>query len=91
MDNIEISDLRQDELEAKGVFTWPIWEKEVSTFPWTYSASESCYIIEGDVTVTPDDGRAPATFGAGDFVVFPEGMSCTWEIRKPVKKHYKFG
>jgi uncharacterized cupin superfamily protein len=25
----------------------------------------------------------------GDLVTFPEGMSCTWKIRKDVKKHYK--
>ncbi|MFP3875020.1 MAG: cupin domain-containing protein, partial [Thiohalophilus sp.] len=26
----------------------------------------------------------------GDLVTFPAGMSCTWEIREPVKKHYDF-
>ena len=26
-----------------------------------------------------------------DLVVFPEGMSCTWEVHKAVKKHYRFG
>jgi hypothetical protein len=26
-----------------------------------------------------------------DLVTFPAGMSCTWEIRTPVRKHYTFG
>ena len=33
----------------------------------------------------------PFDHGAGDLVTFPAGMSCTWKVRKPVKKHYKFG
>lgn len=77
------------DVEADGVFDWPIWEKEVSTFPWSYDASETCYFLEGDVVVTPDGG-APVQMGKGDLVTFPAGMSCTWEIREPVKKHYKF-
>ena len=28
--------------------------------------------------------------GKGDLVTFPAGMSCTWEIRRPVRKHYRF-
>jgi uncharacterized protein len=28
---------------------------------------------------------------AGDLVVFPEGMSCTWDASVGVDKNYKFG
>ena len=76
-------------LEDMGVFSWPIWEKEVSSFPWAYDMTEVCYILEGEVTVTPDGGE-PVSIGPGDLVRFPEGMSCTWEITKPVRKHYDF-
>jgi uncharacterized protein len=69
---------------------WPIWTKEVSTFPWSYDESETCYFLEGDVVVTPDGGD-PVTMGKGDRVTFPEGMTCTWKVRQPVRKHYKFG
>ena len=24
-------------------------------------------------------------------LTFPRGMSCVWDIRKPVRKHYRFG
>jgi uncharacterized cupin superfamily protein len=77
-------------LAALGVESWPIWTKEPSTFPWTYDDSETCYLLAGDVTVTPDEGK-PVKFGAGDLVTFPAGMSCTWEIRAGVRKHYRFG
>jgi hypothetical protein len=80
----------RDQLEKADVFTWPIWEKEVSEFPWHYDEQEVCYFLEGDVEVTPEGGK-PARFGKGDLVTFPQGMSCTWKVLKPVRKHYKFG
>jgi len=79
-----------DMLTELGVFDWPIWQKEVSTFPWYYDNKEVCYLLEGSVTVTPDNG-APVSFGKGDMVTFPAGMSCNWEIREDVRKHYRFG
>lgn len=77
-------------LETMGVFDWPIWEKEASEFPWHYDQKETCYLLEGEVTVTPDGG-SPTHFGKGDLVIFPQGMSCTWNITKDVRKHYRFG
>ena len=79
----------EEQLEALGVRNWPIWTKEVSTFPWTYDSSETCLFLEGDVIVTPEDGQ-PVKMGKGDLVTFPQGMSCTWEIRQAVRKHYNF-
>ncbi len=76
-------------LDEWGVKHWPIWEKEISTCPWSYDAQEVCYLLEGEVVVTPDGGE-PVNIGVGDLVTFPAGMSCTWEIRKPVRKHYNF-
>ena len=76
-------------LDTLGVRDWPIWNKDVSTFPWTYDSSETCYFLAGDVIVTPDGG-APVLMGKGDLVTFPAGMSCTWEIIKDVEKHYDF-
>ena len=69
---------------------WSIWEKEVSTFPWSYDEMETCYFLDGDVVVTPDGGE-PVSMGKGDMVTFPAGMSCTWEIKQPVRKHFIFG
>ena len=77
-------------LEALGVQRWPTWTKEISNFPWTYGEQEIAYVLEGEVVVTPDGG-APVSFVAGDLVTFPAGMSCTWEVKKPLRKHYRFG
>jgi len=77
-------------LSALGVSSWPTWSKEVSTFPWTYSEQEVAYVLEGEVVVTPKGGE-PVKFGKGDLVTFPAGMSCTWDVRQPLRKHYQFG
>jgi uncharacterized cupin superfamily protein len=69
--------------------SWPIWEKEASEFPWEYNDKETCLILEGEVTVTNEDGEE-FNFGAGDWVVFPQGMKCKWNIKKDVRKHYNF-
>jgi uncharacterized cupin superfamily protein len=83
---------RPDEkrLKTLGVFDWPIWTKEASEFPWTYVEPETCYFLEGDVTVTPEGGT-PVRVRQGDLVTFPSGMSCTWKVHNPVRKHYRFG
>ena len=77
------------QLEKAGVRSWPIWTKEESEFPWSYDSSETCYLLEGDVIVTPDGGK-PVHVGAGDLVTFPKGMSCTQKVQKAVRKHYTF-
>ena len=80
----------QKRLEELGVLDWSIWTKEASEFPWTYDESETCYFLEGEVVVSPENGE-PVEIGKGDLVTFPKGMSCTWKIRKDVKKHFIFG
>jgi len=79
-----------ERLQELGISKWPIWTKEASEFPWTYDEQEKCFFLEGDVVVTPDGGE-PVQMGKGDFVTFPKGMSCTWKIKKNVRKHYQFG
>jgi uncharacterized protein len=79
-----------EKLNELGVSNWSIWTKEASEFPWTYDDRETCYLLEGEVIVTPKGGQ-PVQFGKGDLVTFPAGMSCTWKILKDVKKHYRFG
>ena len=73
-----------------GCRSWPIWTKEISTFPWSYDATETCYFLEGEVVVTPQGGGDAVRVGQGDLVTFPVGLSCTWEVRRPVRKHYSF-
>lgn len=85
---IKVQKLSDPELREKGVFSWPVWEKEACEFDWHYDSSEQCYFLEGDVTV--DAQGESVHIGKGDFVVFPKGLSCTWKIKKAVRKHYQF-
>jgi uncharacterized cupin superfamily protein len=80
----------EDTLQQLGVFDWPIWEKETSEFPWHYDEQETCFLLEGEVEVTPEGGES-VRFGKGDLVTFPAGMSCRWNIIQAVRKHYRFG
>jgi len=78
------------EEEIKMAEGWPTWTKEVSEFDWSYNEKETCLILKGRAEVTSKDGET-ASFGAGDFVVFPVGLECTWKIIEPIEKKYKFG
>ena len=79
-----------ERLKELGVLNWPIWTKEASEFPWTYNEPETCYFLEGEVTVSGEDGEV-VKVSQGDLVIFPAGMSCTWKISREVRKHYRFG
>lgn len=76
-------------LDAMNVDSWPIWTKEVSKFDWSYDQTEVCYILAGEVFVTPT-GSEPVHIQEGDLVNFPAGMSCVWDIKSPIRKHYLF-
>ncbi|KAJ1271185.1 hypothetical protein BS78_06G109600 [Paspalum vaginatum] len=82
----------ESRLSELGVRQWPKWGCEKSKFPWTYSAKETCYLLQGKVKVYPE-GHGEDDFveiAAGDLVVFPKGMSCTWDVAEAVDKHYNF-
>ena len=85
---IDVKRPEKEDMENEGVLDWPIWEKEVSRFDWHYDSDETCYLLEGQVEVTTPDGQS-VRFGAGDLVHFPAGLSCTWDISVPVKKHFR--
>ncbi len=75
--------------EKENMFKEPIWTCEISTFPYHYDERERCFILEGDVTVS--SAEQTISFGPGDYVIFPKGLDCTWDVKKPVRKHYLFG
>eukprot|EP00542_Grammatophora_oceanica_P016446 CAMPEP_0194047860 /NCGR_PEP_ID=MMETSP0009_2-20130614/25859_1 /TAXON_ID=210454 /ORGANISM="Grammatophora oceanica, Strain CCMP 410" /LENGTH=110 /DNA_ID=CAMNT_0038693589 /DNA_START=186 /DNA_END=518 /DNA_ORIENTATION=+ len=77
-------------LDSKGVFSWGTWGCAAGKFPWSYGENESCYLLAGKVTVTPTDGRPAVTFEKGDFVTFPAGLSCEWDVAEAVQKHFLF-
>ena len=90
MSEITVKYLSEKEILEKKVRSWPIWSCEVSEFPWEYIEQESCYILEGQVDITTEDGEI-VSIGPGDFVVFPRGLKCEWKVRQSVLKHFSFG
>jgi uncharacterized cupin superfamily protein len=78
----------QTHLDALNVTKWPTWQKEVSTFPWTFHEQEIAYILEGECVITPTGGAA-VSFGKGDLVTFPAGLKASWQVLKPLHKHYQ--
>ena len=71
------------EKEVSEAKYWPIWEKIESEFPWEYFEQETCLILEGKAIVKTSEGIVE--FGKGDYIVFPEGLKCNWEIKKSIK------
>ncbi len=76
-------------LDVLYVDDWPTWSKDISEFSWEYDRSETCYIVAGEATITPDNGEA-VTISSGDLVTFPKGLRCVWKILSPIEKHYRF-
>lgn len=88
MKKIIVKHLSEDEINKMGILTWPVWEKEISKFDWKYDSDEECLILEGEVVVETDEGEVHIK--KGDFVTFKDGLSCTWDVKKGIKKHYNF-
>jgi len=85
---MEITVRKPTDMEISGMKTKPVWTCGISEFDWYYDSEEVCLVIEGEVTVKY--GSNSVSFAAGDYVVFPQGLSCVWQVKKPVKKHYFF-
>jgi uncharacterized cupin superfamily protein len=76
-------------LQALGVAQWEIWEKEVSSFAIDFDETETAYVLEGEIIVTPADGE-PVRIVAGDLVSFHAGLDSQWQVVKPLRKHYSY-
>ena len=76
-------------LKELGVSNWAIWEKEVSEFPIDFDETETAYVLEGEILVTPEGGE-PVRILPGDLVVFQEGLNSHWQFIKPLRKHYSY-
>lgn len=64
------------------------WSCPPSEFQWIYGSKETCYILEGKVKIIVKDESVEIV--AGDLVVFPKGLSCTWDILVAVDKHFSY-
>jgi len=85
---MEVIVRKPTEEEVAAMKSNPVWSCKASEFEWFYDSQETCLIIEGEVTVK--FGSKSVSFAAGDYVVFPKGLSCVWQVKKAVKKYYEF-
>ena len=69
---------------------WPIWECEPRKFSWDYNEKEICLIIKGEATIYTSEG-VKCKIKSGDFVEFPKGLKCEWQITKTIQKHFRLG
>ena len=86
---MDITVRKATEADKAKMLDKPTWGCEASEFDWYYEIGEKCLLLEGEVTVSYDGGSV--SFGAGDYVELPAGLSCVWNVSKAVKKHYEFG
>lgn len=86
--NLTIKKLSQDDFREMEIYNWPIWEKEVSKFNWSYDEKEQFYLIEGEIKIKTKDGEFDIK--PGDYVECSKGLDCDWEVTSYVKKHYQF-
>ena len=67
---------------------WNVWDCKPSKFNWHYESTEHAYLYQGRVKVSTSEGNVEIK--AGDFVTFPTGLSCSWEVLEKIVKVYKF-
>jgi len=90
----------EDEFTALAM-TWPLWESKThpqdppksGKFHFDYNGdyeTERVLIMSGEATLTPDDGSEEIVIGKGDQVFFHRGFACTWQVTKPMTKHYAY-
>ncbi|RRT60943.1 hypothetical protein B296_00044589 [Ensete ventricosum] len=66
------------------------WGCPPGKFPLKFDAQETCYLLKGRVKASVKGSSECVEFGARDLVIFPKGLSCTWDVSVAVDKHYKF-
>ncbi|KAI3411651.1 Cupin_3 domain-containing protein, partial [Psidium guajava] len=86
------SETRLSELNIK---CWPKWACPPGKYRLKFDAEETCYLLKGKVKAY-SSVSAPASssdfveFAAGDLVIIPKGIRCTWDVSVAVDKYYKF-
>jgi uncharacterized cupin superfamily protein len=85
------------EEEKKFMQKQETWGCEASEFDWSYSSQEEALIVEGEVSVEYEGAgesgkkvKKSVSFGTGNYVIFPKGLSCFWKVKKAVNKYYVF-
>ncbi|CAA2934067.1 Hypothetical predicted protein [Olea europaea subsp. europaea] len=78
------------QLSELGIKSWPKWGCPPGKYQLKFDEQETCYLVRGKVKVKSKNSSEVVEFGAGDLVILPKGLSCTWDVSVAVDKHYKF-
>jgi uncharacterized cupin superfamily protein len=68
-------------------FTTGYWQREVQRRDFVRPYHEIAYIIEGNVTLTLEDGEVIEA-GPGDIVITPNGSKAHWHSTSRVRKFW---
>jgi len=83
---IVVRKLSKEQARAIGIYNWPESTITTNFFTWHHESKEECYLTEGEVEISTPDGQK-TIIKAGDFVVFPKGLSCICHVKRPVRRH----
>jgi uncharacterized cupin superfamily protein len=83
---IDVDQLDLEELKELGVEKWPIAVHDEEKFECFYNKTEQCYIIAGEATIVTE--FESITVKAGDFITFPAGLECIWDVDSRIRKHF---
>jgi uncharacterized cupin superfamily protein len=79
-----------DKLKELEVSGWPVWIKGPSEFVKRYEMPETCYIVEGEAVLTPENGEG-VSIRRGMLVYFPAECNCHWSIKTKFSMRYLLG
>ncbi|MFH1007648.1 MAG: cupin domain-containing protein [Candidatus Latescibacterota bacterium] len=67
--------------------THGVWDCTAGRFNWEFTCDEFVMILDGEVTITPENGDA-FTLRTGDLCYFPAGLKTLWQVDRYVKKTF---
>ncbi|MEL7338373.1 MAG: cupin domain-containing protein, partial [Planctomycetota bacterium] len=71
-----------------GNFDVGLWDTQAMKTPMKpFEWHEFAQVLEGEVTITEEDGTAQ-TFKAGDVFFVPAGTVCSWDVPQYLRKYY---
>jgi hypothetical protein len=72
---------------VKAAKAWPTWGCEPSKFPWSYSSTETAYVVVGKVTVTPVGGEPVSPQPGVHYALACVYGGCAWACSMRLHTH----
>lgn len=85
---IEIDRLDLEELEELQINSWATGEYDEEKLEVFYNKTEMCYIVSGEATIVTE--FESVIVKTGDFITFPAGLECIWDVDTKIHRRYIF-